>query len=257
MAVTLPGRRDRPLRACGCGWRGVRLATAGRTGEAFSAAVDGARLVAVDVATEDISAEASQLGRDAVAALGSALGALGGRARWTPAPPASRPTSCRPTWLCRAASAAAADAMVAGPPMRVRVEPMSAADIPAVHDIERASFPVPWPAYAFRQELETNRLARYLVVARGDRTVAYGGLWLMVDEAHVTTFAVLPDVARRRGGRPARAGADGACRPRWGPACSRWRSASATPRRARCTSASASGRWASDRATTPTTARTP
>jgi len=81
--------------------------------------------------------------------------------------------------------------------MKLRVEPMTAADIPAVHDIERASFPVPWPAYAFRQELETNKLARYLVVRAGPRTVAYGGIWLMVDEAHVTTFAVLPSWRRR------------------------------------------------------------
>ena len=75
---------------------------------------------------------------------------------------------------------------------------MSVADIPAVHRIERQSFPVPWPAYAFRQELQTNRLARYLVVRQGTDVVAYGGLWLMVDEAHITTFAVRPD-ARRQG----------------------------------------------------------
>ena len=56
---------------------------------------------------------------------------------------------------------------------------------------------MPWPAYAFRQELETNKLARYLVVRAGDRTVAYGGIWLMVDEAHVTTFAVLPSWRRK------------------------------------------------------------
>ncbi len=80
----------------------------------------------------------------------------------------------------------------------LRVAPMTISDIPAVHEIERVSFPVPWPAYAFRQELETNRLARYLVVRAGARTVAYGGIWLMVDEAHVTTFAVLP-AWRRRG----------------------------------------------------------
>ena len=84
--------------------------------------------------------------------------------------------------------------------MRLRVEPMTVADIPAVHEIERLSFPVPWPAYAFRQELETNRLARYLVVRSGATTVAYGGIWLMVDEAHVTTFAVLPAWRRRRVG---------------------------------------------------------
>jgi ribosomal-protein-alanine N-acetyltransferase len=70
-------------------------------------------------------------------------------------------------------------------------------DIPAVHAIESASFPTPWPPYAFRQELETNRMARYLVVRAGERVIAYAGIWLMVDEAHMTTFAVLPAYRRR------------------------------------------------------------
>jgi ribosomal-protein-alanine N-acetyltransferase len=74
---------------------------------------------------------------------------------------------------------------------------MRLADIPAVHAIERASFPVPWPSYAFRQELETNRLAHYLVGRAGDEVVAYAGIWMMVDEAHITTFAVLPDWRRQ------------------------------------------------------------
>jgi ribosomal-protein-alanine N-acetyltransferase len=75
---------------------------------------------------------------------------------------------------------------------------MTTADIPAVHEIERASFPIPWPPYAFRQELESNRMARYLVARAGEEVVAYAGMWLMVDEAHVTTFAVLP-AWRRQG----------------------------------------------------------
>jgi [ribosomal protein S18]-alanine N-acetyltransferase len=74
---------------------------------------------------------------------------------------------------------------------------MTLDDIPAVHRIERASFPVPWPDYAFRQEIETNRLAHYLVVRAGNRIVGYGGLWMMVDEAHITTFAVLPEWRRQ------------------------------------------------------------
>lgn len=74
---------------------------------------------------------------------------------------------------------------------------MTLDDIPAVHRIERASFPVPWPDYAFRQEIETNRLAHYLVVRAGNEIVGYGGMWMMVDEAHVTTFAVLPEWRRR------------------------------------------------------------
>ena len=88
--------------------------------------------------------------------------------------------------------------MVARPPLRLRVEPMTLADVADVHRIERASFPVPWPDYAFRQEIETNRLAHYLIVRAGKETIAYGGLWLMVDEAHITTFAVLP-LYRRQG----------------------------------------------------------
>ncbi len=82
--------------------------------------------------------------------------------------------------------------------MNVVIEPMHVDDIPAVHDIERASFSAPWPTYAFRQELESNRLARYVVARDGDRVVGYAGLWLMVDEAHVTTFAVAPE-SRRQG----------------------------------------------------------
>ncbi|CAN5770035.1 ribosomal protein S18-alanine N-acetyltransferase [soil metagenome] len=79
---------------------------------------------------------------------------------------------------------------------------MTAADIPAVQRIERASFPLPWPDYAFRQELETNRLAHYIVLRVGSLAVAYAGIWMMVDEVHVTTFAVLPDWRRRGiGGR--------------------------------------------------------
>jgi len=74
---------------------------------------------------------------------------------------------------------------------------MTLDDIPAVHRIERASFPVPWPDYAFRQEIETNRLAHYLIVRAGSKIIGYGGMWMMVDEAHITTFAVLPEWRRQ------------------------------------------------------------
>jgi len=33
-------------------------------------------------------------------------------------------------------------------------------------------------------------------VRAGNEAVAYGGLWMMVDEAHITTFAVLPQWRR-------------------------------------------------------------
>lgn len=80
----------------------------------------------------------------------------------------------------------------------LHIRPMLVDDVGAVQLIERASFTTPWPAQAYRQEIETNRLAQYLVALLGDRIVAYGGIWLMVDEAHVTTFAVDPRFRRRR-----------------------------------------------------------
>jgi [ribosomal protein S18]-alanine N-acetyltransferase len=80
----------------------------------------------------------------------------------------------------------------------LRIRPMTIADLPAVQLIERASFTTPWPAHAYRQELEANRLAAYLVGTIDGEIVAYGGIWLMVDEAHVTTFAVHPRYRRRR-----------------------------------------------------------
>ncbi len=88
--------------------------------------------------------------------------------------------------------------MVARPPVSVVIAPMRIDDLDGVQAIERASFTTPWPAHAYRTELETNRLAHYVVVRVGDELVGYGGLWLMVDEAHITTFAIHPAWRRRR-----------------------------------------------------------
>ena len=74
---------------------------------------------------------------------------------------------------------------------------MTLEDIPAVHAIERASFFVPWPDDAYRNELVTNRLASYIVARAGDEVVGFAGRWVMVDEAHITTFAVDPPWRRR------------------------------------------------------------
>src|SRR5215207_10168514 len=82
--------------------------------------------------------------------------------------------------------------------MRFAIEAMRLEDLPVVQAIEQASFSSPWPPNAYRSELETNRLASYLVVRVDGEIVAYGGMWLMVDEAHITTFAVHPAWRRQR-----------------------------------------------------------
>jgi ribosomal-protein-alanine N-acetyltransferase len=84
---------------------------------------------------------------------------------------------------------------------RVVVGPMRLDDVPDVHEIERLSFRTPWPSYAFEQELRGNRLAHYVVARASERVVGFAGVWLMVDEAHVTTFGVHPDWRRQGIGR--------------------------------------------------------
>jgi ribosomal-protein-alanine N-acetyltransferase len=88
--------------------------------------------------------------------------------------------------------------VVARPPVKIRVESMTVRDLDAVQEIERLSFRTPWPAHAYRTELETNRLATYLVARLEGAVVGYAGMWVMVDEAHVTTFAVDPRFRRQR-----------------------------------------------------------
>lgn len=78
---------------------------------------------------------------------------------------------------------------------------MTPADLDAVTAVERASYSSGWPATAFAHEIEHNRLARYFVLEVGDDLVGFAGTWLMVDEAHVVTIAVRPDLRRAGYGR--------------------------------------------------------
>lgn len=84
---------------------------------------------------------------------------------------------------------------------RVAIGPMALDDVEAAHEIERLSFATPWPAHAFEQELRGNRLARYLAARAGTDLVGFAGIWMMIDEAHVTTISVHPDWRRRGIGR--------------------------------------------------------
>ena len=115
--------------------------------------------------------------------------------------------------------------------VRYVVDRMTLVDIPRVIEIEKLAYPSPWPSSAYRKELQENRYAHYVVVrdtqmqaesqpSRIERAeasrrvfplnllpakptapaspdtasiVGFAGLWLMVDESHITTIAVHPD----------------------------------------------------------------
>lgn len=63
-------------------------------------------------------------------------------------------------------------------------------DIAQVCEIERASFPDPWSARAFYQELTQNPFAYYWVLAEQARIIGYIGAWFIIDEAQITNIAV-------------------------------------------------------------------
>jgi len=69
------------------------------------------------------------------------------------------------------------------------IRPLRGTDLEAVSKIERQSFLTPWNTQAYVTEI-ANPNAVYLVAVRENRVVAYGGLWVIMDEAHITTIAV-------------------------------------------------------------------
>jgi ribosomal-protein-alanine N-acetyltransferase len=84
-----------------------------------------------------------------------------------------------------------------------RARGMEPADVPAVLEIDRASFPNPWPENAYLYELRENRAAHLLVLEHAPTGAVVGvvGYWLVVDEAHISTIAIHPGWRRRGLGR--------------------------------------------------------
>lgn len=80
------------------------------------------------------------------------------------------------------------------------IRQMKIEDIPEIIDIEVQCFPIPWTHHAFRMETR-NKLAVYQVAVVGRKIAAYGGMWLIMDEAHITNIAVHPEYRRQGFGR--------------------------------------------------------
>ena len=118
--------------------------------------------------------------------------------------------------------------------MQYVVNKMAMGDISRVVELEKLAYPTSqWPASAYRREVQENAWAHYIVLrdtviaeriartasdpqprrnfpfgflnpprstaneAASQSIVGYAGLWLMVDEAHITTIATHPGVRRR------------------------------------------------------------
>ncbi len=103
------------------------------------------------------------------------------------------------------------------PPLVLRS--MQAEDVPAVHALDRAAFPNPWPVSTYHHELSAassklfvlelahgptpSRLSRVGLLQRirqfaeidagQSALIGFSGMWHVADEAHISTIAIRPD----------------------------------------------------------------
>lgn len=77
---------------------------------------------------------------------------------------------------------------------------MLLSDLDDVLRVEHRAFTAPWSRQAFLGELVENGLAKYIVAECDGRVVGYAGLWIIMDEGHVTNIAVDPDFRGRHFG---------------------------------------------------------
>jgi ribosomal-protein-alanine N-acetyltransferase len=100
-----------------------------------------------------------------------------------------------------------------------KIEDMQPRDLDEVMEIESRSFTSPWSLRSYRYELTSNSFSHFIVVRRAVSVgvpaegapgllnrllrpspqghacpvLGYGGFWLCLDEAHISTLAVAPD----------------------------------------------------------------
>lgn len=76
--------------------------------------------------------------------------------------------------------------------MNVILRLMEEADLDQVLEISSLSLKESWSKSAFLNEL-SNPLAKYMVSIVNDTIVGFAGVWIIVDEGHITNIAVHPN----------------------------------------------------------------
>jgi [ribosomal protein S18]-alanine N-acetyltransferase len=81
------------------------------------------------------------------------------------------------------------------------IRPMTESDIPEVVRIDQASFSLPWPERGFIYEVKENPNSIPLVAVNiseegKNQIIGFIVVWIIIDEAHVGTFAILEEYRR-------------------------------------------------------------
>ena len=82
----------------------------------------------------------------------------------------------------------------------LEILPMTLDDLEDVLNIERLSFPSPWPWSQFEKEIQnpfSNKFTARIVQDGGKIIVAYIIFWVVADEAHILNIVTHPDFRRR------------------------------------------------------------
>jgi ribosomal-protein-alanine N-acetyltransferase len=74
--------------------------------------------------------------------------------------------------------------------MGIIIRGMRESDLDRIMEIEVKAFSPPWSRESFLLELTKNLLARYIVAEVDGVVAGYGGIWLIIDEGHITNIAV-------------------------------------------------------------------
>ena len=70
-------------------------------------------------------------------------------------------------------------------------------DVHSIAELDKLCFSMPWSEVSFLKEISENNIALYLVAEIAGQIVGYAGMWLIIDEGHITNVAVHPNFRRR------------------------------------------------------------
>ena len=76
--------------------------------------------------------------------------------------------------------------------MNVTLKLMDEFDLDGVVEVSSLSLKESWSKDAFSKEL-SNPLAKYVVAKCDDKVIGFAGVWIIVDEGHITNIAVHPE----------------------------------------------------------------
>ncbi|BDR68182.1 ribosomal-protein-alanine acetyltransferase [Clostridium tetani] len=65
--------------------------------------------------------------------------------------------------------------------------------IEEIFNINKLSFLAPWSIQSIEKEILSNPHALYIVAIKDNKILGYGGLWIILDEGHVTNIAIHPN----------------------------------------------------------------